>query len=460
MTDSVASFFEFDAQDDALTSAANSDRSAKVAPPALPLEAQGDDSRKYFVRGMWAIIAFTSALLAIAAIAPIHKVAVTEGQILPEGSVMAVSNLEGGIVAEILVSPGQAVKEGESLVRLRAGGAASDFGQLDAQRAGLALSQMRLRALLDGTTPNFGSIATDPARIAEETRTFTTERSALEAVAQTHEAHTNQLRSEIVVLERELEGARTQLGIVTERHEMFARLLESGYATRASAIEAELEVTETQTRLERLTSQIASARSSVAQSNSELAQALSERRRGWSSELSRVTAQLESAEAGIDKLQERLADLDLRAPAAGKVQRITPKAVGAVIRPGEPVVEIVSTESELLAEVRIDPKEVGEVHVGADAKVIITAFDSEVYGDVTGVVRRISPMTFSEDGSGSFYVATLALSRTQLEARGQTFDLLPGMTVRAEIVTGERTLLQHLFKPIDRALQRAFQQGY
>lgn len=460
MTNTVASFFEIDAHNDMLSSQADSAQPMNTVPPALPLEAQGDVSRKYFVRSMWTIIGFSSALLAIAAVAPIHKVAVTEGQILPEGSVIAVSNLEGGIVAEILVKAGDTVTEGQTLVKMRAGGAASDFGQLDAQRAGLALSQMRLRALLDGGTPDFESLSIDPARVAEEVRTLETERSALAAVTQTHEAHANQLRSEIVVLERELEGARAQLVIVTERQEMFARLLETGYATRTSALEADLEVAQTRTRIERLTSQIASARSSVAQSKSELAQSVSERQRAWSSELSRVTAQLEGAQAGVDKLAERLADLDLRAPSAGQVQTITPKAVGAVIRPGEPVVELVSTDSELLAEVRIDPKQVGEVHVGADVKVIVNAFDSEIYGDVSGVVRRISPMTFSEDGSGSFYLATVALSRTQLEARGKTFDLLPGMTVRAEIITGERTLLQHLFKPIDRALQRAFQQGY
>ncbi len=460
MTNSIAPFFEIDADLDPQVGDAGTGQSAKVVRPALPLEAQGDVSRQFFVRSMWLIIAFSGALLTIAAIAPIHKVAVAEGQILPEGSVMAVSNLEGGIVAEILAKPGQEVSAGQTLIRMRAGGAASDFGQLDAQRAGLALSQMRLRALLDGTNPDFTALETDSARVAEEVRTFEAERASLEAVAQTHQARTAQLRSEISILERDLEGSVQQLQLVSERMEMLNGLFERGYTTRASVLEAELELNETRTRVDRLKGQISSARSAVAQSQSELAQSVSERQRAWSSELSRVTAQLEAAEAGVDKMAERLADLDLRAPAAGRVQTVTPKAVGAVIRPGEPVVELVSSDSELLAEVRIDPKEVGEVRVGADVKVIITAFDSEIYGDVSGVVRRISPMTFSEDGSGSFYVATVALSRTRLQARGEFHDILAGMTVRAEIITGQRTLLQHLFKPIDRALQRAFQQGY
>jgi HlyD family secretion protein/adhesin transport system membrane fusion protein len=427
--------------------------------PALPLDSESDHSQRFFVRAMWTVGGLVTALAAIAAVAPINRVAVAEGQILPEGSVMAVSNLEGGVVAEIIAKPGQTVEAGDPLVRLRAGAAASDFGQLAAQQAGLALSQRRLRALLDGKAPNFSDLDASAERVAEEMDSFEAERLALETATRIVDARTTQLSSEIEVLRRELAGARSQHELTIEQQRMRQDLFDRGFATREQVLELDLAVSEARTRIASLESQISVASQAVAQSRSERAGAVAERRRSWSGELARVTTQLEAANSALGKLTERLADLDLRAPGPGVVQSVTPKAAGAIVRPGEPVVEIVSNSSELQAEVRVAPREIGELKPGAAAKLTITAFDSEVYGDVTGVVRRISPMTYSQDGGGSFYIATVGLSRTELQRKGETHALRPGMVVRAEIVVGERTLLQHLFRPIDRALERAFSQG-
>jgi membrane fusion protein, adhesin transport system len=457
MTDAAA-FLSIDADADA---PADADARARAAiSPALPLDSQTDLSQKFLVRAMWTMGGLATALIVIAAFAPIARVAVAEGQILPEGSVMAVSNMEGGVVAEILAKPGQSVEAGAPLIRLRAGAAASDFGQLDAQRAGLALSQRRLRALLDGSIPDFTGIAATPDRIAEEEQAFEAERLALQSATRSIDARSSQLTSEIDVLERERAGAEAQLELVAEQQRMRADLFDRGFATRESVLELDLAVSEARTRIARVKSQIAVARQAVAQSQSERTGAIAERRRGWSAELARSTTQLEAAESAMGRLSERLSDLELRAPGAGIVQSVAPKAVGAIVRPGETAVEIVSSKSELLAEVRISPQEVGELRPGSHAKVSITAFDSEVYGEVTGVVRRISPMTYAQEGGGSFYLATLGLSRTALERKGQAYSLQAGMTVRAEIITGQRSLLRHLFRPIDRALERAFSQGY
>jgi HlyD family secretion protein/adhesin transport system membrane fusion protein len=427
--------------------------------PALPLEAYGDSTRRVFVGLMWGLTAFIAVLVAIAAFAPIHRVAVAEGSVTPTGSVIAMGHPEGGIVADLPVKVGQTVRKGEVLLRLKPVAAESDLGQVEARGEGLDLARERLGALLEDRPARFPSEEGN-ARVSDERALYDSEREALRQVVDAADARIAQRRGEIASGEGEAQALRAQVAKQEELAKIRQDLLKEGYARRTEVIDAELQLSQTRARLAAIEGQVRIAVVALRQAESERAQAIADRRRQWAADLARISGEQAETSQSQQKFAARLQDLEVRAPEDGRIQDIVPKAAGAVVRAGEPVLELVPTNATLEAEVRILPQDIGEVAVGSRAKVALTAFDSEVYGEITGVVRSISPTTFRTEQGQPYYRATLALSRTQLKRKGQTYQVMPGMVVRAEIITGERSLLRHFMKPIDRALERAFQQGY
>jgi HlyD family secretion protein/adhesin transport system membrane fusion protein len=431
---------------------------AELPTPALPLDAYDEASRQGVARLMWAIAAFMGALLLIAALAPIHKVAVADGQVTPVGTLVRVSHPEGGVVDRLLVRAGQEVKAGDLLAVLKPVGAQSDLAQVESRRLSLELARERLQSLLDERAPRFTAGSENAQRVSEQQDLFRAESETARMATAGLDARIAQRKAEIQAFESEIAAGRSQLALQMEQVSLREGLFKDGYATRASLLEAKLAAEQTQGRIAGLSSQVMGARSALLQVQSERAEALADRRRAWSAELTKVTGELAELSATETKASDRLASMELRAPIAGVVQEMGPKAAGEVIPPGQPAITIVPVDAPLFAEARVRPEDLGEVAVGYKARVSISAFDPELYGNIEGVVSAISPTTFETERGERYYRVTITLSRTSLERKGEAHKLLPGMGVRAEIITGERSLLQHLTKPIDRALERAFHQ--
>jgi HlyD family secretion protein/adhesin transport system membrane fusion protein len=427
------------------------------AGPALPLEAYGDRSRRVIVRLMWTLSAFVAAMFAIAAVAPIHRVAVAEGAVSPEGSILAVAHPEGGVVAEILNRPGDLVAAGDVILRLKPIGAEADVGQVEARGANIDLARLRLQALLSGQEPRFPADA-DAARVAEEEALFYAEREGARQRRMGLVSRIAQRRSDIENYHTEAQALAGQVSILEEQRRMQKSLFDEGYATRADVLDADLALAQTRARLSNAQGQLSSARLALAQSLSEQEQAQAEQKQKWSAELAALSGQQEETDLSRAKYADRVNALEVRAPAGGRIQQVYPKSAGAVVRPAEVVFDLVPTDAELIAEVRLRPEDAGEVFQGASARITLTAFDPELFGEVTGIVKSGSPTTFQAETGESYYQVMVSLSRTQLQRKGHPFAVLPGMVVRAEIKTGERSLLRHLLKPLDRALERAFQQ--
>lgn len=433
--------------------------------PALPLDAYAGAARYGVHWLIWAVTGFMVAMVALAAIAPVHKVAVGEGKIIPDGTLVSVAHPEGGVVAEILARTGDSVTEGQVIMRLKPVAAESDLAQLSARRLGLSLTRERLAGLIEGRPADFAQfIGPNPddtvkARLGEERALELEERAKAEAATGGLGARIAQREAELAAAERDLSGLKNQVRINQEQLAMREGLARDGYATRASVLEAQLALEEAEGRLSQTQGQIAATRSGLAQARAERAEALAERRRIWSAELTRATSELAEAEATLAKLSDRVGATEIRSPASGIIQEMVLKAAGELAPAGQPIAQIVPTNAPLFAEVRLRPEDLGEVSRGKPVKVTITAYDPEIYGVLQGVVRSISPTTFENDRGDRFYRAVVTLSGENLTRRGLAYPLLPGMGVRAEIITGDRSLLRHLLKPVDRALERAFQNG-
>ena len=158
----------------------------------------------------------------------------------------------------------------------------------------------------------------------------------------------------------------------------------------------------------------------------------------------------------LTKQQDRVESLDLLAPTDGIVQELAFNTVGAVVRSGEIVAQIVPDDRDIVAEVRVQPKDIGHIRVGADAKISVSTFDPYVFGTLDGEVQTISATSFEDERGDPYFKVQIELTKNNLDRQGISYPVLPGMVVTADIVTGRKSLARYLLKPVYRSMDVAF----
>ena len=403
------------------------------------------------------ISAFVLTLILIASIAPVREVAIAEGQIVPMGSVVEVDHLEGGIVSEIAVREGQRVKKGATLVRLSPTVASADLEQLRLRSAHLRIQRVRLRALIQDTEPDFSAFVQDyPEQTDDQKTIFNAERAALRSEVEASRAIVQQKRSEFTATQHEIASLQSQQDIHQEQVEIRQRLLDKGFMSRRAVLETRVRLEQSRAAMAQATGRLRSARSAAEEAQSNLARSIAAKRSDWSDKLAAVTTELSELEQKIRQQSDRYSRLAIVAPTAGLIQEVVPKSRGEVIRPGEAVVKIVPSDETLVAEVRVKPEDIGHLSVGDTAEVKLSTFDSEVFGSLHAQVSKLSPTTFEDEQKNLYYKAILALDRTGLTHQGIEYSVQAGMVVRAEILTGAKSVMRYILKPVYRSLGRAF----
>jgi HlyD family secretion protein/adhesin transport system membrane fusion protein len=424
---------------------------------ALPLEIEVGRWPSLF-RGI--LLSGTSAVLILVgllAVSPLKELSVAEGQVIPEGQVLQVQHLEGGIVGELMAKPGHIVEAGQPLIRMDPTAARAELGQLSSRRKSLLAARIRLQALLDGTTPDFTEAgpADDPA-VAESRSNFEREReSAVQTIA-LYQTRVAQRSAEAAAAEAELLTLGNQESANVERVDLRGRLFKEGYASRNAFLDARIQLDQVRGRAAQVRGQAEAARSAVLEAKSQLADQQATRRLQWSTELSKTIAELGETEQLMARSRDRVERLYVRAPQRGVVQSMGPKSKGDVLKPGDVAAELVPVGDQLVAEVRLDPQDVGYVRPGLQARIKLTAFDPEAFKPVSGTVKEVSATTFKTEKGQPFYRVLIALDQSTIERGAETHEVLPGMVVRAEIVTGEKSVLRYLLKPIYRSVELAF----
>lgn len=399
---------------------------------------------------------FLAVAVTWASLTTVRELAVAAGQVEPAGSVVTVKHLEGGIVGEILVDEGELVEAGDALVRFQPTMAGSDLDQARARAASLALTAERQAAFIEERPPRF-DVEPEFAHLAEEQhelwRTQDAARREQRAVA---EARIAQREAELGSLELRERNLRRQVEILEEQARMSEGLLEEGLVSRMAFLDSQRaveqtrgELISTQGRVAEVSQALLEAQRALAEINARLVDAAKQER-------ARALAELEEVRNQIAKARDRVRRLALRAPVRGLVKGLSVHSVGDVVRPGDPVMEIVPVDDELIARVDLDPKDVGHVRIGDRAHVRVTAYDPARFGTLEGSVARISASTFENERGEHFYHATIVLDRNYLGSAEKPHLILPGMVVNAEIVTGSKSIVRYLLKPVYRSLDTAF----
>lgn len=411
---------------------------------------------------LWLILGFFVAFLIWAGFTRLDRTVVGMGRVIPSSQLQVVSNLEGGIVEEILVRTGDLVKEGQPIVRLNPILSSAELGSGQATVFSLQAKIARLSAEVQGRDPVYPA-ATDEA-LAEQIRIQQALHSArladLNSAQSALGARLNEARRAVNEAQA-MAGARASAySGAQQQADVIRPLVERGIEPRMSLIEAENKAAVSRDEAAAARASISRAQASVAEAVSAQVQQRSDWRSKAGDELAAAQAELGTRMRGLPALADRSARTIVRAPLTGKINRVLVNTIGGSVRPGEPVAEIVPSEQGLLIEVLVSPKDIAFVRTGQPAKVDITAYESAVYGSLKGKVVSISPdATLNEKTGESHYVVKVRTEGDVLITKGgDRLPIGPGMIANASLLGDKRSVLEYILTPITRLSERALRE--
>jgi adhesin transport system membrane fusion protein len=393
-----------------------------------------------------------------ASFATLDEVTRGDGKIIPSSEIQVIQNLEGGIVDDLLVREGDAVKAGQPLVRLRNMDASASLGSNQAKYLGLLASITRLQAMAEGaSTVTFPPevIAGAPQSVTEELNAFTSKRTQLQSQLSVLEQQRQQRNQEVTELRAKLSNLEKQIALARERKSMVEPLVAKGSAPKIELVQMEQEILAQQTELDSVRLAIPRAQSAISESSARIEELKRTARAEAQTELSTKMVEMNTIKETLGALADRKDRTEIKSPVDGMVKDIKIKTVGGVVRPGDPIMEVVPTNDQLLIEARIKPADIAFIHANQPAMVKITAYDFSIYGGLKGEVVSISPDSITNEKGESFYHIRVRTFDTELKRKGEVLPIIPGMVASVDILTGHKTVMEYILKPYIKTLGNA-----
>lgn len=361
---------------------------------------------------LFGIVGVIAACVIWASRAEIDEVTKGDGKVIPSSSIQTVQNLEGGIVAEILVREGSRVEKGDILIRIDDTLSASSYRENLAKSQALQAALTRLSAEAEGA----GKLVF-PAGLVESRPDLVTREREL------FEKRGIELSEQKQILERSHRLAADELT-------MTIPLVQKGVVSKVEQLRLEREVNELEGQLREL---------------------VGGRQQEAMEKYTEAKAQFEELEEVLEGREDRVRRTQVRAPAAGTVNKLYMNTIGGVVQPGEPIVDIVPDDDTLLVEAKIRPSDIAFLRPGQEATLKFSAYDFAIYGGLKGTVEHISADTIQDEiDQQHYYMIKVRNAEGRLLKDGEELDVIPGMTVEVDVLTGRRTVLQYLTKPFHR----------
>lgn len=392
-----------------------------------------------------------------AAITQIKEMARTSGEIVPSAYVQSIQHLEGGSVEEILVREDEVVRKGQVLLRLRGEGIRSDYERVATKLRLLDLRAARLRAFISGDRTAFDRLCSEYSQdSAAEKDILAGMIDSLEREQEILKKQLTQKKEQEKLLTHELTTARKALKIAETAFATQDKLFKERLVAETTYLAVVRELNEQQGQVNGLKIKIIQARDAIGEYEWRLQSIVTRARDKALQQLGVLESERADAMELKEKLGRQIKRLAIRSPVDGVVKGLEVHTVGGVIAPGRQLMEIVPANSELLAEVKISPNDIGHIKVGFPVIIKITSYDFSRYGSINGTVSGLSATTFANERGRTFYKGMITLKQTYVGNNPKQNLILPGMIVNADIITGEKSLLAYFLKPIHKALNSAF----
>jgi len=402
---------------------------------------------------------FVIGALAWSAVTKLDETTVAQGAVMPASSVQPVQHLEGGIVSEVLVRNGELINKGQTLVRLAPTATLSERDRAAARHAALDMQITRLKSFALGQAADFSNYESQyPSLVRDQKDILAQQNSSLDAQREVVLAQISEQKNELKVLAEQEKTQKTGLDIISEEVKIRQELVDKGLGSKLRLLEVQRNFNKAQGDLQNTQTRRASVLANIREAEGSLEELGAKLKNEALNQMGSLSKELAEVSSELNRLQDKVSRLNITAPSSGIVKGLQYRSAGAVIPPGGVVAEIVPNSDSLVAEVRISPRDVGHVQVGEDVLVKVDTYNFARFGGISGTLNHVSASSFIDEQGENYFRGIVELPQNFIGPDPQSNRITAGMTVIADIKTGEKTLLQYLVKPINNALNTSFRE--
>ena len=388
----------------------------------------------------------------------IDEIARGNGEIIPSGENQLVQNLEGGIVQEILVQEGQTVEKGQILIKIDNQKSQSSFSSNEIKADSLEAKIIRLKAeSISGDFKYNENISESvKAFIKNEKSLFITNKQQLNSKLNALKEKLIQRRNELSEARSELRHSKLSIEMINKEVKMTKPMVLRGVSSKRDFLKLEREANSEQQNYDAVRKSIPRLKSSIKEAKSNIKETILIFQSEAKVKLNDTVSELKSLRVNSTALEDQVSRTVVKSPMKGIVQKLYVHTVGGVIRPGADIMEIVPSDQALLVQVKIKPSDIAFIYFGQKAIVKFSAYDFSIYGGLKGEVVLISADTIKDEKDNVFYTVRIKTDENHLGNINKPLKIIPGMTVSVDIITGKKSVLDYILKPILKTKQYTF----
>jgi len=409
---------------------------------------------------IWFVLLLFIFFMVWASYSEIEQVTRGSGKVIPSTQIQVVQNLEGGILSEINVDVGQLVKKGQLLLRIDETRFSSSFKQNRVRYLLFKAKAARLTAEASGKEFKVPKEVTDerPEIGVREKELFESRKREFVSSMQILEQQVKQREHENDELSSKLEELIRTYALLIKELELTRPLVAQGAVSEVEVLHLERQASQMEGEIQTIKQTIPKAQSRLQEAQLGIRENQLAFFNKAKSELNEVLAELEDVSASAIAIEDRLRRTNVLSPVTGTINRLMVNTVGGVIQPGMDLVEIVPLEDTLVVEARIKPADIAFLRPEQEAKVKFTAYDFTIYGGLEAKLEHISADSITDEKGNSFYSVRLRTTRNYIGLESNPLPIIPGMVASVDILTGKKTILSYLLKPILRAKYMALRE--
>jgi len=413
-------------------------------------------SRISRVLKIWLITIFLGIIWA--SLAEIDEITRGDGKVIPYGNNQIIQNLEGGIVDNILVKEGQFVNKGDIILKINNVKSVSSAETNYMKMQELIAKKNRLYA--EANQLPFEMIGTDNSELKQQIllakKLYDSNKIEFLAKDNSLLQQIEQRKQEYTEAKAKIKTLQQSLKYIDEEVTMTKPMVEEGVKSRVDFLKLQREANDVKQSIQAIELSLPRLESAINQYKSNREESAQLFINTAKKELNEVTAELSRLQTQQVAFSDQVNRTMVTSPVTGIVQKLFVNTVGGVIKPGDNLVEIVPTSEKLYLEIKIKPSDIAFIHPGAEAKVKVSAYDFAIHGGLIGTVVSISPDTVTDEKDNTFYIIDVVTQNNYLGTKEHPLNIIPGMTVSVDIVTGKKTVMQYILKPILKSKQYVF----
>lgn len=427
---------------------------------------------------IWSLAAFFICFFVWAYFAELDRVTRGQGKVIPSSQVQIIQSLDGGILQDLYVKEGEAVKKGQTLARIDDTRFRSDMAQqnkeVDALRTDIIRLRTELSSILIADVADWKrqiKISKKSLQFSDDLKgnskklvlrqqdEYNSRINSLENQVAIQAQQIKQRQQEIKELDSKIHTLKTSLKLVNRELKLTRPLAEKNIVPEVELLKLERTYNDIKGELSALRLVKPKQQSAFEESVLKRREAVLKFRTDARAQLNELQSKLSSITEAQVGVQDKVKKALITSPVVGTIKTVHITTLGGVIKPGQVLLEIVPTEDKLLIEAKILPKDIAFIHLGLPAKVKITAYDFTRYGGLDGVVEHISADTTQDEEGNSFYIIRVRTTESSMHSKDmQDMPIIPGMMTSVDVMISKRTVLEYILNPILRAREMALRE--